>query len=156
MVDMVPTILDLLGCKPLETAQGKSLMTVITGKSRVHKRYVYSEFLEDNKVMIRSANNFKYIYATGLRDLGQGYQTGYGPAGVSERLYDLNTDPQETRNVIGEPKYTLIREELKEALLDHFITTHPMSSDLPPDLDLLEKFAFFTVPRDKGNGPGFH
>ena len=155
-VDIVPTILDLLGCKPMETAQGKSLMNIVSGKSNEHKTYIYSEFLEDNKVMIRSENNFKYIYTTGLRDLGQGYKTGYGPSGVTERLYDLNLDPGETRNVFGESGYESITEELKSALLDHFMKTHPMASQLPQNLNRLEKFAFFTIPRDKDSSLGSH
>jgi len=155
-VDIVPTILDLLGCKPMEATQGKSLMNIIIGENSEHKKYIYSEFLEDNKIMIRSENNFKYIYTTGLRDLGQGYKTGYGPSGVIERLYDLNKDPQETRNVFGESGYESITEELKIALLDHLMRTHPMASQLPQNLNRLEKFAFFTIPRDKGSRPGFH
>jgi choline-sulfatase len=148
LVDVAPTILDLLGCNPLKPAQGKSLMNVILGKTNTHKKYVYCEFLEDNKVMIRSANNFKYVYTTGLHDLGQGYETGYGPSGLIESLYDLNTDPGETHNVFGELAYQSIMEELKSALLAYFMKTHPMASQLPPHLTMLEKFAFFTVPRD--------
>ena len=106
--------------------------------------------------MIRSEDNYKYIYTTGLRDLGQGYETGYGPSGVTERLYDLNKDPGEMHNVFGEPEYESKTKELKEALLNKFMLTHPMVDSLPDGLNILEKFAFFTVPRDKGDGPGFY
>ena len=155
-VDVIPTITDLLGCSVMESAQGKSLVDVISGKNTLHKKYIISEFFEDNKVMIRSEDNYKYIYTTGLRDLGQGYETGYGPSGVTERLYDLNKDPGEMHNVFGEPEYESKTKELKEALLNKFMLTHPMVDSLPDGFNILEKFAFFTVPRDKGDGPGFY
>ena len=153
-VDIIPTITDLLGCPDMNSAQGKSLIDIINGESKEHKKYIFSEFLEDDKVMIRSDENYKYIYTTGLRDLGQGYETGYGPSGVTERLYDLNKDPEEDHNVFGEPGYESIAKELKEALLYHFMSTHPLADSITDSMSMLEKFAFFTVPRDKGSRPG--
>ncbi|HCC71253.1 MAG TPA: hypothetical protein DEQ09_08905 [Bacteroidales bacterium] len=73
---------------------------------------------------------------------------------MTERLYDLNKDPEEDHNVFGEPGYESIAKELKEALLYHFMSTHPLADSITDSMSMLEKFAFFTVPRDKGSRPG--
>jgi hypothetical protein len=40
-----------------------------------------------------------------------------------DELYDLVHDPQELRNLIDNPAYNQILEELKERLLTHFLET---------------------------------
>jgi len=84
-IDLAPTILDVLGVDPMPGQQGKSLLPVLEGKTKTHRSYVFSEFLPDNKAMIRTAQ-YKYIFTTGEHDLEMHYATGFGPPGITHRL----------------------------------------------------------------------
>lgn len=132
-IDLVPTIVEALGVEPLQEAQGTSLMPLLTGKTSEHKEYVFSEFLVDNKAMIRTPD-WKYIFTTGKTDLGQGYATGNPPPGITHRLYDMNGDPNETKDLANDPRYGEVVEELQMKMLEVFERTHPLAGKLPEGL----------------------
>jgi choline-sulfatase len=106
---------------------------------------VFSEFLADHKVMIRT-DSWKYIYSTGDRDLGQGYATGLGAPGVTHRLYDLISDPQEHTNVAERPEHLEVVTELQQELLNHFRQTHPKADQVPANVSTEEQLALFCIP----------
>ncbi len=137
-VDLTPTVLELLGLPPLPSAQGKSLLPVLSGRQARHKPLVFSEFLADNKAMVRT-DRWKYIYTTGKRDLGQGYATGFPPPGVTHRLYDLLNDPEEKTDLAGQPAYRDTLLSLQDRMLELFHQTHPLADSirhLSPDAQL--------------------
>ncbi len=147
-VDLTPTILDALGIKPLSSVQGKSLWPVVTGAQTEHKEQVFSEFLADNKAMIRT-DRWKYIFTTGKRDLGQGYATGNPPSGILHRLYDLENDPQELRDVAGVPENQSILEDMQSRMIALFRETHPKADSIPPGLSVEEQLVLFCEPPDE-------
>ncbi|MDZ7606004.1 MAG: sulfatase-like hydrolase/transferase [Cyclobacteriaceae bacterium] len=118
-VDIVPTILDLLQMPPLKEAQGSSFGHLLYNPDRPHKEYAFAEYLEDNMAMV-SDSEWKYVFATGSRDLGIGYKTGYGPSGVVHHLYDLTTDPKESKNLAGDTAYFETLNHYQGLLLPHF------------------------------------
>lgn len=144
-VDLAPTILDLLGMPPLPESQGKSLLPVLEGTDSTHKTQVFSEFLVDHKAMVRT-RDWKYIYTTGDYDLGQGYATGFGPSGVSHRLYHLSADPYEHRDVAQDPAHQERLQQMQQELLDWFIRTDPRADTLPPGLTIAQQLAWFCIP----------
>jgi choline-sulfatase len=148
-VDLAPTILDALGIPPLPDAQGKSLLPVLRGHTDRHKDYVFSEFLADNKAMVRG-ERWKYIFTSGKRDLGQGYATGYPPSGILHRLYDLENDPAETNDLARDPRYQNELRALQNRLLEWFRQTHPHAGAIPDDLPLDEQLVLFCEPPDVG------
>lgn len=82
LVDIMPTILDILGVPLAHELQGKSLAELIKNKNDAPvKKYAISE-ASDNKWMILRDDGWKLIYSSG-----------------SMELYDLNDDPGETRNL---------------------------------------------------------
>ncbi|MBN1995936.1 sulfatase-like hydrolase/transferase [candidate division KSB1 bacterium] len=147
-VDLAPTILDILDVDPMPDAQGRSFKAVLDGSKKEYKDYVFSEFLVDNKSMVRS-KEWKYIYTTGERDLGQGYTTGYGPSGVLHRLYNVANDPFEKKNLADGPRNTKILSSLKQRLLEWFKNTHPHARQIPDTLSVDEQLARFCIPPDK-------
>ncbi len=147
-VDIAPTILELLGMPPCREMQGNSFVPVLMGKKKEYRKYVFAEFLEDNKAML-ATHNWKYIYTTGKKDLGQGYATGYGPSGRVQRLYDLKKDPGESHNVFNDPENNSIEQKLRTQMLDLFLSTYPKSCTLPADLTQLEMLDWFCVPPEK-------
>jgi arylsulfatase A-like enzyme len=148
-IDLAPTICQLLGVDIMSEVQGRSLVPILDGQSQQHRDHVFAEFLADNKAMIRT-EEFKYIYSTGLRDLGQGYATGKGAPGITHRLYDLVNDPDETTDLGGHPEYQERLAELQELMISKFKQTHPLSENLPEDLSMEETLAWFCRPPDKG------
>jgi len=144
-VDVIPTVVEALGLPPMKTAQGSSLLPLLSKETDTHKEQVFSEFLADHKAMIRT-DSWKYIYSTGDRDLGQGYATGQGAPGVTHRLYDLISDPQEHTNVADRPEHQSVVIDLQAALLEHFRETHPKAADVPDNLSTEEELALFCIP----------
>ena len=147
-VDLAPTILDVLGTPHMEGLQGRSLMALLTGAASQHRSYVFSEFLADDKAMVRT-QRWKYIFTTGRHDLAQGYATGRGAPGLTHRLYDVQNDPHEMHNVAGNPDYADELRSLKRKMLERFMKTHPMASALPQGLSLDEKLAWFCEPPEQ-------
>ena len=129
--------------------QGISLLPVIEDRETFHKQYVFSEYLVDNKAMIRD-REWKYIFSSGKRDLGQGYATGNPPSGIIHRLYHLTEDPKETRDVAVIPENHAVLERMQRALLKRFMDTDPRTAVLPANLSVEEALVFFCNPPDKG------
>jgi hypothetical protein len=94
--------------------------------------------------------DWKYVFFTGSRDLGIGYKTGFGPSGISHRLYNLKADPSESTNMAGKPENKALVEEMQQLMLSHFIKTHPDGLLCPKSLTLEGKLVWFCEPRDVG------
>jgi arylsulfatase A-like enzyme len=146
-VDVVPTIVDLLdvGIKP--DIQGRSLAPMFQDNTYNKRDIVFSEFLADNKAMVRT-ENWKYIYTTGKHDLAQGYATGNPPSGIRHRLYDLVNDPHETTDVSHVPGNSETIRDLQLRMLEIFEETHPDASEMPDGLGIEGKLAWFCEPPD--------
>lgn len=148
-IDIAPLICDALGVKHMEEAEGRSFYNLCTNSTYQEKEFVFAEFLEDNKAMVAD-KDWKYIFTTGKRDLGQGYLTGQGPSGIVHRLYDLQTDPEETTNVAYHERNQDLLTRMQEKMLGRFMETHPNANELPDKLTMEGKLVWFCEPRDVG------
>lgn len=146
-VDLVPTILEVLGAAPMEGLHGRSLLPLLEGGTDEHRDHVFSEYLPDNMAMVRT-DTWKYVFATGKEDLAMGYATGYGPSGISHRLYNVKADSLEMKNLVGDPKYSGVLKSLQLKMLERFLDTHPKAAKLPPQLSLEEALVWFCEPPD--------
>ncbi|MDR2117483.1 MAG: sulfatase-like hydrolase/transferase [Planctomycetaceae bacterium] len=100
-IDVMPTILDVIG-QPLPNDsgfQGKSLTQLVAGKAGDWKNIVFSE---RTGIFVRFGN-YKLIQNDPATD-GQ-YE-----------LYDLATDPHETKNLINDPALKTVSDDLKQKL----------------------------------------
>jgi choline-sulfatase len=120
-------------------------MPLLTGKTDQHKAYIFSEFLADNKAMVRN-KEWKYIFTTGQRDLQQGYATGNPPPGITHRLYDEVNDPNETRNLANHPEYLDVVEKMQQEMIAWFKATHPNANEVADSLSVEEKLVQFCEP----------
>ena len=144
---MVPTINEAVGVAPQQEVQGRSFYPLLQNEPYEARDFVFAEFLEDNKAMV-ATNRWKYVFATGKRDLGQGFATGYGPSGIVHRLYNLADDPGETTNAAAQ--HPVVVDSLQQLMMQRFKDTHPYADELPPGLTTDGQLVWFCEPRDVG------
>ncbi|OGV70865.1 MAG: hypothetical protein A2283_14140 [Lentisphaerae bacterium RIFOXYA12_FULL_48_11] len=87
--DVLPTICDYAGLKPPEKMRGESLRTVIEQPGTLGREYVVSEMCRDGKrnFMVRT-KQYKYM--------------SFPDNTPSEMFFDLNADPGEMKNLVGQ------------------------------------------------------
>jgi iduronate 2-sulfatase len=106
LIDIMPTLADLVGGKTPETAQGVSLVNILTSGSELKNRVVYSEFrgadyqllpkVKEVPSRMMRKGDFKFIYTHGIID----------------QLYNLKNDPDELNNLIFDKNYTKIYQDM--------------------------------------------
>jgi choline-sulfatase len=145
-VDVAPTVLDLLGAERLKVEHGRSLRGYVEGGDRRDPhRMVLSEYLENEEAYLWT-ERWKLTYCTGKRARGDGYKTERPTPGRYRRLYDLEADAGEFRNVAArEPG---VVEELERAMLERFRGTHPEAGREPRGLSREEALDWYLRPRD--------
>lgn len=115
-IDLAPTLLELAGLQPLPGMQGRSLVPIFERRARDWRSSVLIEYFTDTVfprvrnmgyVAVRS-DRYKYIH---YREL----------VGMDE-LYDLELDPYEQRNLVGDasarPLLARMQQELERQLAE--------------------------------------
>lgn len=104
-IDLVPTLLDLMGEPLPEHLQGKSLVDVLKGEASLEDNDVFLEWngWGDRDVAGPEINR---IVAMPWRTVisAEGWKLNLSSVDQSE-LYDLNTDPFEQKNLYEEPEH---------------------------------------------------
>jgi len=155
-LDLAPTILDLVGLKPPEDMQGKSMLPVIRSAEAAGRDYIFAERnwhdIDDHCRTVRS-KRFKYIRnyyprepfaipadvvrsitfqkMRQLRDTGQltkNQMLIFRWPRPKEELYDLASDSWEFNNLIYDPAYQDVLKEMR-LQLDRWITE---TNDISP------------------------
>jgi arylsulfatase A-like enzyme len=126
-VDFAPTILDFAGLDIPDSVQGRSLRPLMEGKSPADWRQsVYYAYYENSWVLAGKGDDAMaepYLYFTPHR-IGphRGVRTQrfklieYYAEGDYWELFDLERDPNELRNLYGQPGYESITAELRAEL----------------------------------------
>ncbi|TFG11516.1 MAG: sulfatase [Promethearchaeota archaeon] len=131
-IDLLPTILDLIGAYLPEKIEGKSFLPLLQGKKDKFRKEIYCEksFHEiyDPIRCIRTERfkfikNFeknidRYQIAGDMRqdELGKYFLKIVDKTRSDEELYDLEDDPIEQNNLIDNSNYKEIIKELKDKL----------------------------------------
>jgi N-acetylglucosamine-6-sulfatase len=112
-LDFAPTIIDICGAKPLEHVHGRSWKKLAHGKETDWRDAWYYEYNYEKQfpytpnVRAVRTDRFKYIH----------YPHGDGgPDRHMGELYDLKNDPEESKNLINDPRYADKVSELKTKL----------------------------------------
>jgi arylsulfatase A-like enzyme len=93
LIDLFPTIMELTGCETPDIVQGRSLISILTGKTRRHRKVVHSEFPLPG--MNEPGGEY---HATMMLFDGRYKLIDNGPD-ASPELYDHRNDPEEFRNI---------------------------------------------------------
>ncbi len=101
-LDIMPTLCDYAGIKPPKNMRGSSLRSILEGKSGPANNFIVTEVSSNTGRMVRTPS-FKYIV--------------YKDDSV-EQLFDMRTDPGETKNLAESSRYTLVLAEHRKMLRD--------------------------------------
>jgi choline-sulfatase len=146
-IDIVPTVLTLCGEKIPPTVQGRSLTPLLEGQTDRHREQVFVEYAENEEAMVRTAR-WKLIYCTGKRERQDGYTTGKPLPGRTVRLYDLENDPEEMKNLAALPEHARRVAEMTNQLAEHLKRTARQPEFLPKDGDVHALLEHCMQPRD--------
>ena len=122
-VDIVPTLLDLVGIAPDGPLEGKSLRPVVEGRGWQHvgDTYLVGQYSGGDIVSVRNSRWKMYKNSR--------------PRQYVE-LYDLMTDPLEQRNVLGDhPDMARLLDVALEHIMDRSPRYASMSGEFPSWLD---------------------
>jgi arylsulfatase A-like enzyme len=107
-IDYAPTILSAAGVHPPAFMQGMSLLPYITGSQQQLPRHnLYYHFYE---------NYADHTVAKHLGVRGERYKLIYFYELQEWELYDLQTDPQERKNLVASSKHAAILASMKDTL----------------------------------------
>jgi arylsulfatase len=110
-VDLMPTLLDLLGVSVPHGVQGKSLVPVTQNPKARHKDAVFAEF---PTIRMARTGEWKLVHYTKAK---------YG------ELYHLSEDPYELTNLHADPKYATARADMEGVLFDWLAGTQDPKLD---------------------------
>lgn len=107
-IDIAPTFLELAGLKTPNNMDGKSYLPLLEGKKidwrdRIFYEYYWEyAFPHTPTVFALRESRFKYINTYGIWDINE--------------LYDLQSDPLESKNLIFDPQYRQTADRMREDL----------------------------------------
>lgn len=137
LVDVAPTILDILGVRTPPAMEGKSLLGLATGRRREHKEWTLSEATcDDRETKSLRRGDLKYIAAWEARD---DEHAGIPGPLVKERIFDLVGDPGEKQNLRDRRLMHELRGILEQRVTTlardaHAQTEVPLSDDALEEL----------------------
>jgi uncharacterized sulfatase len=147
-VDVLPTYIEAAGRTPPSVLDGKSLLPVLLGKAKEHKKYVFGEMTTRGIINasehfgIRSirSSRFKYVWnftpdikfqnactKSGIFKSWQEKAVADADAAdkvrryehrPSEELYDITKDQYEWSNLADDPEYARVKAGLRRRLLE--------------------------------------
>jgi N-acetylglucosamine-6-sulfatase len=125
-IDLGPTFLDIAGVKAPANMDGSSYLPLLEGRTNVpwrdgvlYEYYWERDFPQTPTVHALRTEEWKYIRVQGLWDL--------------DELYNLKTDPLETKNLAQDAKYRPIVNKMNGQLFKLLERTGGMQIPLRPD-----------------------
>lgn len=146
-IDIAPTLLELAGLPVPANVQGKSLVPLLTGKAKTHRKQVFIEYSENEEACLVT-ERWKFIYCTGKRHRQDGYATGRPLPGRTIQLFDLERDPDELTNLAQRPEQARRVTEFTRLLAEHFKRTARQPELIPPTDDVHALLEHCLQPRD--------
>jgi choline-sulfatase len=128
-VDVLPTLLDFAGIPIPGNCQGHSLAPLVRGGDYAAREVVFSENIIP-EVITGGGLEMPYVPGKGVGGIRhpdakmvrtRRWKLNYYPGNGGE-LYDLESDPGETRNLYSDPAHASVVRDLQQRILDWMIT----------------------------------
>ena len=111
-IDLAPYICDLAGIKAPAHMQGESWQSILDGKSKGRKGFLYEYYKENEYRPTGGFGGTPTILAYRTKDWK--YVT-YPEEGFKSELYNLNDDPKELYNLINDESYARVLSKLDKS-----------------------------------------
>lgn len=108
MYDLYPTLCDMIGIPVPDTVEGQSLLPVIIGSQADHRAQIFSAYQN----VMSDTDKYQRMIREGRYKLIEYFVEGTRQT----QLFDLESDPRETRNLAGDSQYADQLNHLREAL----------------------------------------
>jgi len=124
-IDVAPTVLDVAAVPAPDHMDGRSFLKLLQGKQTPWRDEVFYEYYWERNfpqtptVHGVRTKRYKYIHYHGLWDI--------------DELYDLQNDPDEKHNLIHEPKYEKMVDQMNKKMFDWLEKTDGMLIPLRRD-----------------------
>ncbi|MFX1350128.1 MAG: sulfatase, partial [Promethearchaeota archaeon] len=138
-IDLLPTLLELIGAKIPKNIEGRSFLPLLNGETDIFRKDIYSEkSFHEYYDPIRSIRTDEFKFIINFEKSENLYQLGADMKQVAlgkyilqfinkprpnEELYDLKNDPYEAHNLIESLNYKDVAIELKDRLYDWMMRT---------------------------------
>jgi len=136
-VDVMPTVLEILGCNIPDFVEGQSLLPKIDDSAVSGREFAVSSIPFANPGdPVRSVDNFlRMLKAPTVTTITSGnYSLLYSPEEGQSKLYDLSLDPGQQKDIISDQPD--IGKELHQYLVKFMRDTHVPEYLLKPRLEL--------------------
>lgn len=122
LVDLFPTIFDLVGVPQHNQTQGKSLAPLLDNnpETTIDEDYAYHQYRR-NKKMGYAIRTERYRYTEWHDNNYRSYDKYKNENIAGRELYDYKNDPFETKNLVKDPAYRAIVTNLKTKLKNHLL-----------------------------------
>ena len=158
----MPTVLDFCRVGVPANVQGKSLASLLKGKTTTHRERVIVEYAQNDEVMVRD-ERWKLVFERGRRKRTDGYDPGVALPGHTLKLFDLENDPGEFENLAAHPPQQQRVQGYLKILVEHMRRTSRQPELIPNVDDPLSLLDYCVQPHDvepespaergKGNQP---
>ncbi|MCD6469887.1 sulfatase-like hydrolase/transferase [Candidatus Bathyarchaeota archaeon] len=112
-VDLVPTLLDLMGKPVPEGLDGYSLKSFIDGEGEIPEKNVFIEWFPESMLFKGRSDEIVHPVITIITP--EGWKYNWSSFGQHE-LYNLNEDPLETNNLIKNESYSPLVKRLQKEI----------------------------------------
>ena len=113
LIDLPPTLLAAAGIKKPEVMSGHPLQQLVEGETKNWPEEVFIQISESQVGRAIRTKKWKYnVYAPDKDPLHDSYSDVY----IEQFLYDLEADPYEKNNLVDDPAYVEIRNQLADTL----------------------------------------
>jgi arylsulfatase A-like enzyme len=113
-VDLVPTLLEACGIEVPEAMQGRSFLPLLRGERGSWPDHVFAQLSDSLVGRVLRTHRWKYaVTAPDADPVSDVYADRY----TETELYDLEADPHELDNLVGDVRFRQVADELRETLL---------------------------------------
>ena len=128
LIDIPPTILELCGLQAPPAFQGNSLLKLLDERKAEWPDAVYAQISEAETGRTVRTQRYKYAVRAPEFHIEEPYASVY----VENKLYDLQKDPGEWVNLIRDPAYETVREDMRGRLIQFMKKAEEPAAEILP------------------------